>query len=52
MTLQTIEEKWTVCDGNLEPFYKCGCFVSWIWLLNMSQSNMKNLEKHILSKKF
>ena len=40
--------KWSFCVINCEPFYKCGCFVSGILLLNMLNSNRKRRKNTIL----
>ena len=40
--------KWSFCVINSEPFYKCGCFVSGILLLNMLNSNRKRRKNTIL----
>ena len=42
------EKKWLFCVINCESFYKCGCFVSGILLLNMLNSNRKRRKNTIL----
>ena len=42
------EQKWSFRVINREPFYKCGCFVSGILLLNMFNSNRKRRKNTIL----
>ena len=42
------EKKGLFCVINCESFYKCGCFVSGILLLNMLNSNRKRRKNTIL----